>query len=219
MMITQENGKLVFGPRECTNCWGNGVENRQAPCPTCKGTGRGPRGGKNACRKCVMQGCGYIYIHDVPCTNCVAKGVPTASASQSDRYDYVSLEIWRSLTFKVYRSNRPQTGNEAILGHGCISSVTDYGRHKKLSDTELIEVVKNDKGVVQAATICDENNVLVDHVGIFCHNQGYSLRAVYASPETTTQTISQERTIKDYMATGMKIADAGGNGTMMAIYK
>lgn len=218
-MMHIEDGKIVFDFEKCDRCWGDGLGSRKVKCKACRGTGKGPRGGKNTCRKCAMTGCGYVYIRDGECSNCVGKGLSPEAATMADRYSYVPESLWKGLTFKVYRSNRPQTGNENMLGVGSAWCTTDYGAHKSLSDEQLIEEVRNRSGGVQACKVCDENNIVADHIGIFCSNLGYRVQAVYGDHKDVEAVIARERTTSDYLNTGRRIADDGGNGTLAAIFK
>jgi len=74
--------------------------------------------------------------------------------------------------------------NESLLGFGCVYSITDYGEHKKFTDNELIDKVRDSESFIQACKIAKDDGTLCDHVGIFCNNNGYSVRPVYNEDST-----------------------------------
>jgi hypothetical protein len=168
------DGRLVYGLEDC-RCTDGKVFGKMA-CPACKGTGRTKGGlGKGACRKCLF---GTVVdldpAHRVTCEQCNG-----ARKIQSNSCSYVPIELYYSLPFRVYRSARPQSWNEAWLGHGTVFSVTDYGRHKSLSDEQLIAEARGKDHSIQACKIANSDGKLCGYVGIYCNDEGYSLIAVY----------------------------------------
>ena len=91
--------------------------------------------------------------------------------------DAMPDEMFKALSFKVYRSGRVQTTVESLLGVG-VYSCTDYGRHKHQTDEELIAKVR-EHSYVQACKVVDKNLKVCDHVGIFTNDNGYSVIPVY----------------------------------------
>lgn len=184
-----ENNTLVLGTHECRRCDENNEvrETEYLPCRTCKGTGRGPRGGRDGCKECRgLRRRSYDTGRMIPCENCSGTG-----QEPDDFYDRVPDEIWQSLDFRVHRNpRRAQTFVEAHIGVGCWS-VTDYGQHKNMSDEALIQKVRDDHtGGVQACKIIKHTGssykpedppdpTLPDHIGIFTNDNGYFVAAVH----------------------------------------
>lgn len=209
------NGKLVMGKKNC-KC-SNGQQAGRITCPTCKGTGRGARGGARKCQGgCYGDGQKWSWEHPVTCTNCNGNYI---NFEDEDRCDYMPDEIWQGLEFKVYRHNRPLTGNESLLGIGCVFSCTDYGDAWKANDdAALIADVKSHTSH-QATKVTKEDGTICSHVGIFVSPGGYSVRAVFEDVKQVEAQIARERPYREYMAVGTAIADAGGNGTLGALYR
>lgn len=96
-----------------------------------------------------------------------------------DRYKWVPSELWRTLTFKVYRDHdRRATWNELWLGAGSCYCLVDYGACHKQSDRELIRAARDHSGP-QWLNVMAPDYTMCDHVGIFVHDQGYRVRAVF----------------------------------------
>jgi hypothetical protein len=169
-----ENGKVVFGRKACTNCNEGQVASR-LQCEECKGTGNGKRGGRGSCKRCY--GAGKRYSWDAPqtCQQCQGK---YQEHSEENECDSLPAGAFASLTFKVYRSARPLTWGEEHIGIGCVFSCTDYGRANDKDDDSLIADVKA-RGSVQACKV-SRAGVLCDHVAIIVHQNGYTVKAVYA---------------------------------------
>jgi hypothetical protein len=129
-------------------------------------------------------------------------------------YDDAPKEMWQGLTFKVYRSDRPQTIGEYLLGHDCAYSCTDYGGHKRLTDDELIHDVQFREYSDQASKFADRKTGKVcDHMGIFCNDNGYSVKAVFGSGEAVQNDLAAGLDV----ATGMRVGSAVSgimNGTL-----
>lgn len=171
-----DNGLLTLGTKDCF-C-GDGTVAKRLPCPACKGTGNGPRGGKGGCRKCY--GSGTHYDQSVRETCRVCNGA-FKDAEPENLCDRLSDEDFRAIPVRVYRSDRTQSWNEAHLGHGCVYSVTDYGAHKQMTDDELVADVRS-QSYVQATKVVDRDTMRVcDHIGVFTSDNGFSVRAVFES--------------------------------------
>ncbi len=210
-----ENGKMVWGRKNCEHC-DEGKQPTRIRCPECKGTGNGKRGGRGGCHKC--RGLRDIWSNDHPmtCTTCNGNYINFTVENQCD---YMPSEVWQSLNFKVYRHKRLLTGNEAILGLGCVFSCTDYGAAWENPDDEkLIKEVKASTSH-QATKVTKDDGTVCDHVGIFVCPGGYSVRPVFESVEAVEMMIGLERPEREYMAVGQAICEAGGNGTFGAIYR
>jgi len=221
----RDEDTLVLEKKDCGRCthreeW-RGTVPTEKPCPVCDGTGKGPRGGRRGCQNC--RGSGTVWDHEnrQPCPRC---GGDWKDAEDETVYDKMPPEIIQSLDFRVYRDpDRPRTLNEGLLGFGTVCSVTDYGRYKALTDTELIDKIKSGHSIatfgVQALKIVDDTLEFPDHIGIFCHSQGYSVRAVHERPDDVHAKIANEREYHEGLMLGARLAEKGLNGTMLAIHK
>jgi hypothetical protein len=170
--IRIENGKLVYGLEECF-CRPDGTMSGSKPCRKCKGTRRTKGGkGKGQCTAC-LSGTEVDHEQRVPCLY----GCNGTHFKQSTSCSYLPDSIFPSLNFVVYRSERPQTLREKLLGMG-VYSCTDYGDHKRMTDDELIAKVKTHTSV-QATKISDKDGNVAHHIGIFCNNHGYTVGPVF----------------------------------------
>jgi hypothetical protein len=128
-------------------------------------------------------------------------------------------EMYLALPFKVYRHNRNLTYGEELLGWNCVYSCTDYGRSFSASDDSVIADVRSHRST-QLCKVASKSLELCDHVGIFVAANGYSVRPVFRPDGLDAlATIASERPYNEGMAVGMKIAAAGGNGTLGAIFR
>ena len=125
------------------NCWcGDGTQSRKMPCPTCNGTGKGPRGGRNGCRKCYGSGNAYDHDNRVPCSKC---GGDYIDHDDENWCDNAPAGLVQSLPWAVMRQNRAQSFAEAYLGTG-LFSCTDYGTAWSQNDNDgLISHIKSDE--------------------------------------------------------------------------
>ena len=171
-----ENGKMVFGLRHCSRCFGDGLVAKSIPCRTCLGTGNGKRGGKGQCKKCYGSGREYDHVNKITCPDC--NGVNSHACEPATRYDSMPESVWQSLEFRVFRSQRPQTWVEAYLAIGCVYSVTDYGRHQQMTDEQLIETVRTSTGH-QACKVTNLDGTVAKYIGIFTSDNGYTPIAVF----------------------------------------
>jgi hypothetical protein len=169
-----ENGKVVFERKDCWQC-NKGQKARIIPCPECKGTGRGKRGGARGCKKCNGFRTSCSWDDPVPCDACQGN---YQNHEPEDATDYLPAGAFASLTFKVYRVTREMTWGESHIGLGCVYSCTDYGRSNAATDDAIIADVKNHSGV-QACKVIDAQGNLCDHIGIFVRQGGYTVKAVF----------------------------------------
>lgn len=96
-----------------------------------------------------------------------------------DRYKWVPSDIWRAFRFVVYRDhNRRATWNELWLGAESCYCLVDYGACHKKSDRDLIRDARDHNGP-QWCNVMAPDYTVCDHVGIFVHDQGYRVRAVF----------------------------------------
>lgn len=220
--MIREGNEIVFGRKNCMCSWGEnndtkGKECGYLPCPKCKGTGRTKGGtGKGDCR---ASGCYRGKVHSwkpehlQTCRKCNGAW---ENSEQEDYTDYMPKDIWEGLEFRVIRHNRQLSGNEQLLGMGCVFSCSDYGRSKGKTDEEMIAEVKASSSH-QACKVCKEDGELCQYVGIFMANGGYSVRAVF-DEKLTIATIALETGLQEYLVKGARIASEGGNGTIEALY-
>jgi hypothetical protein len=172
-----ENGKLVLERRACLNC-NEGTIPGQRWCPTCKGTGKGKRGGAGGCRTCRGMKTTADFDNPTPCPVCKGN---YQNAQPETTSDYLPDDIWRGLTFKVYRTNQPLTWNESHLGLGFVFSCEDYGRAWNDTDENIITSVK-EHGGHQASKIAKDDGSICDHVAIVVKRGGYAVKAVFTKP-------------------------------------
>ena len=170
--MIREGNKLVMGRKNCWHCH-EGTVGTNVTCTGCQGTGRS-KSGKQKCRTC--RGTKTVYNNDIrkPCDTC--KGNPV-NFNEETVYDHMPDAVWQSLTFKVYRHNRPITGNEALLGLGCVYSSQDYGAAWDANNDEALIASVKASGGHQACKVAKKDGTLCDHVGIFVSRGGYSVRA------------------------------------------
>jgi hypothetical protein len=172
-----ENGKMVYGKRECSTCFGLGKKAAQITCRTCKGTGNGKRGGARGCKVCYGFGHEYDHVNRITCPTC--NGIDSMHSQDATAYDTMPDEVWQSLDFRVIRQDqRKQSWSEQYLAIGCVYSVTDYGRHIDMTDAELIEVVKK-AGGHQACKVVDKDNNVAEFIAILTSDGGYAPVAVF----------------------------------------
>jgi hypothetical protein len=173
--IRVENGRLVFGLEDCVSCMGTKTIVGRKACTLCRGTGRTKGGqGKGDCRKCNGFKTEIDRDTHLPCPSCNATG-----KVQSNSCSYVPDKLYQGMEFRVFRSDRPQSINEALCGMGYVYSLTDYGRHESETDATIIAEVRAHGGV-QATKIALDDGTLAAYIGIFCNRNGYSVKAVWA---------------------------------------
>lgn len=94
-----ENGKMVYGMRSCSPCFGEGKVANRIICRTCSGSGNGKRGGKGQCQKCYGSGREYDHINKITCPVC--NGVNSKASKPANRYDSMPQAVWESFEFRV----------------------------------------------------------------------------------------------------------------------
>lgn len=175
-----ENGKLILEKRNC-RCF-SGLMPTRIECPTCNGTGKGVRGGRNGCRKC--HGSKYAYDSENMSTCDVCNGNYENFKDESP-YDFMRLNK-NDVQIKVVRdyADRAMSFSEQYIGLG-LFSCTDYGRHKSQDDNELIESAfhfeENGSYSTQGIKLVRDKDDLriCDSVAIVVGDQGYSVIPVF----------------------------------------
>lgn len=176
-----DNGQLILERKNCRNCR-MGTVPTKIDCTKCGGSGNGPRGGKNGCRKC--HGYGYEWDQDNRLTCEVCNGNYENFLSETP-YDHIHFSK-DDIRIKVIRdyASRAMSFGEQFIGVG-LFSCTDYGRHKSQSDEELIESAfhfdeRETNWTQGIKLIRDKNDLRVcDALAIVVADQGYSVIPVF----------------------------------------
>jgi hypothetical protein len=176
-------GRMVYEPRACYSCDGAGSRDYNVLCPlwnspVTKYPGR-------VCPHCGTKnrhGHKTVGTEHRQCDSCRGIGHPMETA-----YDSVPAAIVAAIPVRVYRSNRPQTWMEAHLAVGCLVSITDYGRYKSLTDTELAAKVKGEDlkspQAISGIVSREDHGRVCSHIGVFTSDQGYSVIGVFEKGE------------------------------------
>ena len=168
-----DNGFLVMELKDCSSCYGRGIEFGRSNCERCLGTNKTKKGaGKGKCRDCY-DGTKVDTNKVLPCRKCNGNA---KNFQMETPYDTIpTSEYVDKIPFVVHRSDRRQTVAESLLGVGIVS-VSDYGAWKSLSDKELIQRA-NDRSYTQGIKLIRNKNDLrvCDRIGIFCNDNGYSV--------------------------------------------
>lgn len=169
------NRELILGEEKCWSCNATGMQPGRKRCPSCGGTRRGPRGGRDGCRACSYDGTVSDPANPRPCGAC--KG--TAMRPEQDT-SCVPQEWLDAMPIRVVRApGRAMSWGEQYLGAG-LYSVVDYGRHKALSDDALAADVRRNLRHVQACKLLKDGRV-AGGVAVVTAASGYS---VLADPTT-----------------------------------
>lgn len=172
--------KVIWENVECWRCNGKKEVIQNVLCPEWNHKVRGRLGG--TCPHC---GAKNRHSHQtvgqetVVCPTCEGAGI-----IMEDLYFYMRRGFFSSLEFKVFRDvDRSPSYNEQYLGHKIVAGVTDYGRCHKMTDEQLVDKVRNDAGYNQYTKVVDKDDFICRFVGIFVHNQGYTIRAIWDDEE------------------------------------
>src|SRR5262245_51566119 len=107
---------LTLEPTDCRRCSHQrvlGTMPAKEACPTCEGTGKGPRGGARGCRAC--SGFGHHWNHDVrvPCESC---GGAFESFDSETFCDDAPFEAIEAMPMSFLILDRENTWNESHIG-------------------------------------------------------------------------------------------------------
>lgn len=166
-MHLSDDRTAIFEDITCWNCHGVGTIQLYHPCPN---------DGQTCRKRCEICGATRKGAHQYQpnpqrdrCDTCAGKGI-----RRENLYDHDTTGVWKTLPFRVYRSERPQTPLEALLGGG-LGSITDYGRYKSLTDEQLITSVKNTFRSVQYCRYITPAGNVANGIGILCNDSGYTV--------------------------------------------
>lgn len=180
-----KNGKLILGYLNCSSCSAGTVPSK-IDCPKCNGTGNGPRGGKKGCRSC--HGFGSAFDHDNRLTCEVCNGNYIDFRDETP-FNFIRLKK-NDIEIKVIRDreSRIMSWAEQFIGVG-LFSCTDYGRHKNMTDDELIESAFKFEEQGYHTTqgiklVRAKNNLSIcNYLAIVTGDQGYSVIPVFEESE------------------------------------
>jgi DnaJ-class molecular chaperone len=146
------NGQLVLELKDCSACsyfnpQGKQPKMKWKQCPKCEGTGKR---GSGKCRECSPRyygaqanpGLVRYFDHDdlEACSKC---GGNYANRENENLSDNLPSSAWWGIPIEVLGSgNRPMTAAEQLFGAG-IYTIIDYGAHKKSTDDEMIEYMRD----------------------------------------------------------------------------
>jgi hypothetical protein len=179
------NGKIVLGTKSCHWCGDTkhpGLMASRKTCPKCKGTKRGPRGGRGGCRDCDHNGQVYDHENLITCGACNGTKIVPENIC-----DTITAAQWQSMEFKVIRDENGRFGfNESYLGLGYVSTCVDYGTAWGRNNAdELIEKVKADSNFIQATKIAKNDLTVCKYIAILVSKSGYKIKAVFDGDDPT----------------------------------
>jgi hypothetical protein len=139
---------LTLESTDCRNCSGGragaGRQFARKTCLDCGGSGKGKRGKRGGCNKCIGQGTVIDFDNTVLCPVCQGD---FQDASFENWCDTAPSAAMATLEVQVVRQNRETTWNEQFLGVNCFWSCTDYGTQwdkGEAGDRELAVSVYNE---------------------------------------------------------------------------
>jgi DNA-directed RNA polymerase subunit M/transcription elongation factor TFIIS len=160
-------------------------------CPDCSGTGAQTYPDTAHCHACTE---GLVVTSALP-GDAWPEGTP-----RGVRYAHVPDALAQAyadaVTVVVRAADREGTWNEAYLGLGSLTSVTDYGRQwdamaaaaRSGTLTEAVEAVRTlartdlAKGYLQWVKLTLPDDTLATHIAITVHRSGYTISAIGATP-------------------------------------
>jgi hypothetical protein len=118
----------------------------------------------------------------MPCYTCKATGVML-----ENRFDTDTANVWATLPIRVVRTTGAPTFNMQFMGYGYIVSVTDYGRHRTLTDEQLIYAVHHEGYKPQFCNYVAEDGTVASEVIITTNKDGYTVKGVFAHDRSIAQ--------------------------------
>lgn len=175
-----EGNRVILERKDCHMCDENGTVAARVweLCEKCKGTGKR---GNGRCRNCNDRD-GYYpwgkipghvvkYDHNkrVKCRTCDGVHHNTQAENWTDDVDVSFLPV------EVLRTRRVQDWVESHIGAG-VYTIIDYGRHKTMSDEEIIAPVVKELKDVQACKVVNNKEELriCDKIIVITADGGYS---------------------------------------------
>jgi hypothetical protein len=205
--MTIIDGKLVLSKRKCNMCQ-DGTRQEFLRCPN---YGKAQKG--KPCLHCGSKTKdGHKYIETgktLPCGYCNGTMIVEEGIC-----DFAPEFFFDHLPIKVYRQDREGSWNETYLGHGCVFSCVDYGTaFKENDDTRIIAKVREhvNKGEQAIKFIRGSDDyTIADHIGIFVHRHGYSVRSVFGNAKEVAKSAAAEPSIDAVHFSGMNTYEAAG---------
>lgn len=177
MKIT--NNTLILEPTDCRTCahqHPKGTMPAVGDCPTCNGTGRGPRGGKGGCRTCHGTKIAVSHTERIVCPSCDGN---YAGADTERITDYITKELWQHLPWSVKRHDGERfSALASVIGfRNALVTVTDYGRAMRSTDDEILADARHSAGFTQATKLVADRETmrLYDEIVVLVTENGYAV--------------------------------------------
>ncbi len=176
------NGKAKYEIVTCSFCEGKGETSRYIFCPQDEPSTRikGIRVSKK--HPCVHCGTTVGYQHkaigerNVKCPYCDGKGKAVEDRCSGDIEHIVA-----TLPMTVVQTTQGLTFTEEYLGGGSVTGCMDYGRHKFLTDEQLIAQIREGLkgGFTQYAHFVNKDNAVAKELLLIRKSDGYTVYPKY----------------------------------------
>lgn len=225
-----EGNKIVLGMEPCLCSMPPfvkpGFVAGRKNCPKCKGTRRGPRGGRGGCREC-FNGKVADFDNPVQCPRC--EGTKEVEETYCSRpSEDIVRQILENREIRVFFAQRGMSFNESYLGLGLIGGCTDYGRTWKELESRSQEVIDTfikkvyEEIVRRSNQVChitkSKNDLtLFHHAVIIVNPDGYSVRPSFTDDSTDVlKQANGEPSVAAGTMLGMHVCNNGGHGVIAA---
>jgi len=183
-MRINENRTLELGPKDCRACtYTPGTAPTPIDCPSCEGTGNGPRGGRRTCRPCYGSGTRYDQEVRIPCPACKGE---YESADTETLCDRIADDQWKKIVeWQVVRgADRLDRISQVIGISGALVTVADYGKaHEQDDEAVLSDAMRSVGTSVQAIHIVRKADMrLADRIIVLVSPNGYGVLPMWDSP-------------------------------------